>query len=66
MNGSVAFFGCSAAAPIAPSTGRTANCLLKAIHSAAEVSGFLVGPTVFKTDETATGRLAGSIPVRLR
>ena len=31
-----------------------------------EASGFLVGPTVFKTDETALGRLAGSIPVRLR
>lgn len=33
---------------------------------AKEASGFLVGPTVFKTDEAASGRLAGSIPVRLR
>src|SRR5680860_31465 len=32
----------------------------------AEASGFLVGPTVFKTDEPVTIRLAGSIPVRLR
>jgi hypothetical protein len=31
-----------------------------------EASGFLVGPAVFKTDEAASGRLAGSIPVRLR
>jgi hypothetical protein len=33
---------------------------------ASEASGFLVGPTVFKTDEPVDSRLAGSIPVRLR
>jgi hypothetical protein len=33
---------------------------------ASEASGFLVGPTVFKTDEPVYSRLAGSIPVRLR
>ena len=31
-----------------------------------EASGFLVGPTVFKTDEGDSVVLAGSIPVRLR
>ncbi len=31
-----------------------------------EVSGLLVDPTVFKTDESGTAGLAGSIPVRLR
>lgn len=33
---------------------------------ATEASGFLVGSSVFKTDEGATSSLAGSIPVRLR
>ena len=31
-----------------------------------EVSGRLVGPTVFKTDERDSVALAGSIPVHLR
>ena len=31
-----------------------------------EVSGRLVGPTVFKTDESGLAALAGSIPVHLR
>ena len=36
------------------------------VGSAAEASGFLVGPPVFKTGEAEYLGLAGSIPVRLR
>ena len=36
------------------------------VGSAAEASGFLVGPPVFKTGEAEQLGLAGSIPVRLR
>ena len=36
------------------------------VTSAAEASGCLVAPPVFKTGEPRAARLAGSIPVRLR
>jgi arylformamidase len=49
-----------------PATAERCVSATRAYHPPREASGFLVGPTVFNTDEAASGRLAGSIPVRLR
>jgi hypothetical protein len=49
-----------------PAEGQGKRRAKPRLSSLSEASGFLVGPSVFKTEERVTSPLAGSIPVRLR
>jgi hypothetical protein len=60
-------FGCTAdPGRTAPPSPGVRSCRSAHVCCALEVSGRLVGPSVFKTEESGTAGLAGSIPVHLR